>query len=196
MFGLTGSTDADVLASLAKRNATVWAEAESEQRILAYALSQLESAAYSDPSSPPVLIRGGGRNIVFFCNQFSTDYGVSVDECVSRYFAPGSVLQVFPNWSTSRDASVTQHYTGSILYHVLPNKQTRKGWHARAIKEFSVDIGSEEWIYPANSRFAVIDVQCLPNRYWNVTLLEISPGTDSTRSRPSKTMPFKNCVYH
>merc|ERR1712146_192780 len=182
-------TESEVLASLQQRNATVWQQWQSQQRLLAYALSQLESAPYNDPQSPPYLVRGGGRNIVYFCNQFSTDYGVSVDECVARYFSPGSVIQVFPNWSTSRDSAVTQHYTGTILYHILPNKKLRSGWHARNVEPFSVEMGSEEWLYPSNSRFAVISVECIPNRFWNVTLLEIEPGTDSTRSVSAGQMP-------
>ena len=35
---------------------------------------------------------------------------------------------------------MTQHYTGTILYHILPNKKLRSGWHARNVEPFSVEM--------------------------------------------------------
>lgn len=194
MFGLYGNTNDVVLAQLKTRNATVWAQATSEQRVLAYGLSQLPSQPYDSAGAPPLLVRGGGRNVAFFCNQFSTDYGLSVDECIAKYFAPGSVLQVFPNWSTSSDKSIVAHYTGAVLYTILPNHQSRTGWQAKYVVPFSVEQGNDEWLYAANSRFAVISAECSPFHYWNVTLLELNPGDDSTRSLPNKQMPLKTCA--
>ena len=195
MFGLIGSTERQVLADLNTKKAAVWKQCATQNIFLTYALHELAHVKYTDSGAPPVLYRGGGRNTVFFCNQFSTDYGLTIDECVSKYFAEGGTIQVYPNWSTTDAKSVTNHYNGGVLYYILPNPTVRNSWHGKNINPFNINKGNDEWLYASNSRFVVKSVTCdTIGGKWNVTLWEAQPGTLYTRSRPNGRREFENCV--
>lgn len=196
MFNITATTTAGALAQLANQSDQIWANAAAEIGILQFALSQLPSQPYSDPNAPGVLYRGGGRNALWFCNQFGFDFDLSVDECVAAYFAPSSKLSVATFWSTTTDSSVTNKYKGSILYYILPNPQ-RSAWHVRNITQINVDTSALEHLYPAYSTFVVSNVTCVgkaPFGFWNVTLIEAGPGSPSGRSKPAGTLPFRRCT--
>ena len=104
--------------------------------MLEYGLSFLPQVLYK---TVPLLYRGDGRNVLYFCNQFGEFYGYSVDECVALLFGVGSDLVVSPYWSTTPDKSVTTHYQGVVLYTILPNP-SRTGWHGRDINDFNIDM--------------------------------------------------------
>jgi hypothetical protein len=158
---------------------------------------QLAPESYSDPTSPPVLYRGGARNAAWYCNQYSLDFDLSIDQCIAKYFNPRSRLSVSAFWSTTPDPTVTQHYRGSVLYYILPDPTTRTSWHVRNITQINIDPSAEEHLYPAFSQFTVLNVSCVgqpPYGYWNITLLEGGPGKSTTPSKPSGTRPFQRCT--
>jgi len=167
MFGLSGQTDADVIAELLAQNETVYRQCESFAMTLAYGLSNLPPVTYKNV---PMLYRGDGRNTVYFCNQFGEYYGYSVDECVAMLFAPGSELVVSSFWSSTPDITITSHYEGSVIYYIQPNPQ-RTSWHARDINDFNIDMSAHEHLYSSNAKFTVVNLTCA-GYYWNVTLME------------------------
>lgn len=197
MFDLNGTTTQQVLAQLAAQHNQVWANADVEIRTLQYALSQVTPENYSDPTSPAILYRGGARNAAWYCNQYSLDFDLTIDQCISKYFNPRSRLSVSAFWSTTPDPSVTQHYRGAVLYYILPDPATRTNWHVRNITQINIDPSAEEHLYPAFSQFTVLNVSCIgqpPYGYWNITLLEGGPGKSTTPSKPSGMRPFQRCT--
>jgi hypothetical protein len=197
MFNLTATTPQQALAQITAQHSQIWANADIEIRMLQFALSQMEAEDYDDPTAPTVLYRGGARNSAWYCNQYSLDFDLSIDQCISQYFNPLSKLTVSAFWSTSPDASVTQHYRGSVLYYILPDPSTRTSWHVRNITQLNIDPSAQEHLYPAFSSFVVLNVTCVgmaPYGFWNVTLLEQGPGKASTPSMPSGIRPFQRCT--
>jgi hypothetical protein len=184
--------------SLPHSNNEVWANADVEIRMLQYALSQVAPDNYSDPNSPSILYRGGARNAAWYCNQYSLDFDLSIDQCISKYFNPQSRLSVSAFWSTTPDPTVTQHYRGSVLYYILPDPATRSNWHVRNITQINIDPSAEEHLYPAFSQFTVLNVSCCRSgRHTAIGTLRCSrggPGKSSTPSKPSGTRPFQRCT--
>jgi hypothetical protein len=182
MFGLTGTTVPQVLQQLKANYSLVTGWCASEATVLQYALYELPEVQYSDPNSPAVLFRGDGRDVTFFCNQFVSTWGLSIDDCVARVFQPQATVTVHPFWSTTPLASVTAGFTASVFYNIIPNADAsvRSSWHSRPISAFSVDPSQQEFLYPSNSRFAVLSANCSVNpnnnaNFWNITLVEINP---------------------
>lgn len=66
MFGLVGATNQDVLNDLALKNQTMYQQSESLAVMLDYGLSYLPTVPYTQV---PVLYRGDGRNVAYYCNQ-------------------------------------------------------------------------------------------------------------------------------
>ena len=78
-----------------------------------------------------------------FSNQFVDVWGLSMDDCIARYFQPHAVLEVRPFWSTTPDVNVISHFTGLVQYTILPNPN-RFGWNGRNINAFSVALFQNE----------------------------------------------------
>eukprot|EP00294_Goniomonas_avonlea_P008841 CAMPEP_0114559222 /NCGR_PEP_ID=MMETSP0114-20121206/10806_1 /TAXON_ID=31324 /ORGANISM="Goniomonas sp, Strain m" /LENGTH=407 /DNA_ID=CAMNT_0001744677 /DNA_START=18 /DNA_END=1241 /DNA_ORIENTATION=- len=190
MFNLSGYTPQQNDQQLAEIYPQVQAFSAAETAVLQYSLYTLPSVDYTAATAPQALYRGGGRETTYFCNQFGSQYGVSVDECMVNNFQPGSVLQVNPFWSTTPDESVVAHYRGLSQYTILPNPAVRSGWLPREIDQFSIQVSNKEWLYPHGSQFEVLNATCATSAstgetYWNVFLMELGPDT----YQPGKISP-------
>lgn len=93
MFGLIGGTVQYVLQQLQQQYSRVKQWCGGEAAILSYALSQLPTTSYRASGSPKFLLRGDGRGETYFCNQFSDRWGLSIDDCIARYFMTNSLIQ-------------------------------------------------------------------------------------------------------
>ena len=93
MFGLQGGTFQYVLQQLQTQYARVKQWCGGEAAIISYALSQLPVTTYRASGSPKMLLRGDGRGETYFCNQFTNVWGLSIDDCISRYFTSNSMIQ-------------------------------------------------------------------------------------------------------
>lgn len=199
IFGLDGQTRADVLRELAGNYSLVVDQCQSEVTVLKYALTSLPSQQYTDPSAPTILYRGDGRDVEYFCNQFVSKWGMSIDDCIAKVFAPQSTITVRPFWSTTSAVSLTSNYQAAVLYNILPNSSLRSGWHARSVIDFSVEPSEQEYLYPSDSRFVVQSAQCVTNPvngqpFWNVTLVEINPAFPTQDSSFNPSAPVVQCV--
>jgi hypothetical protein len=199
IFGLDGQTRSDVLTELAANYSLVVGQCQSEVNVLEYALASLPSQQYTDPSAPAVLYRGDGRDVEYFCNQFIQKWGLSIDDCIAKVFAPQSTISVRPFWSTTSDVALTSNYQAAVLYNIMPNPSLRSGWHARSVVDFSVEPSEEEYLYPSDSRFIVQSTQCLTNPstgrpFWNITLLEINPTMPASTSSFNPSAAVVQCV--
>lgn len=92
MFGLSDGSFQYILQQLQQQYSRVKQWCGGESTILSYAVSQLPAVTYKSPGSPKVLFRGD-RSVTEFCNQFTTVSGLSIDDCVSRYFKSNSIIQ-------------------------------------------------------------------------------------------------------
>jgi hypothetical protein len=199
IFGLSGQTRSDVLRELQQNYSLVVSQCTSEATVLQYALHMLPEVQYTDPGSPSVLYRGDGRDVTFFCNQFVSIWGLSIDDCIAKVFGVQSTITVRPFWSTTPVASLTSNFEASVLYNIIPNSQLRSSWHAIPIADFSVEPSEQEYLYPSDSRFVVQSVACVTNPnngqlFWNITLLEINPTVPAQPSMYNPSAKAVRCV--
>jgi hypothetical protein len=180
IFALYGSTDSVVLSELQSQWTTVKRWCNSEATVLQFALLNLPEVKYSQ--GPRILYRGDGRDASHFCNQFTSQFGLSIDACVSKVFAPTSTVTVQTFWSSSPSPSVVTHFSSNVIFNILPNTDpsVRSSWRSRPITPFSVDPSLIEYLFPSGSSYYVESAKCTidPNdneNFWNITLREINP---------------------
>jgi len=197
MFNLKASSQSARNAELKKTFDQVSSLSAAEINVIDYGLYSLPEAPYSASKSPKILYRGGGRDVEFYCNQFGSAYGVSIDDCIFRHFYSGNNIQVNSFWSTTPDISVIAHFQGLAQYHILPGRH-RTSWLPREIDQFSIEKSSLEWLYPHGSQFRVINRTCDRSTYqpfWKIYLEELGPETDTFSPSPSAVQPkFEKCT--